>query len=108
MTPGSGRNAPVGFGWRMPMWDPHAQPMATWVPDVRRNLEALRGKFDSVWLSDHFIPGSPWMPPEPDAMECWAATAHFSALFPEYRYGQIVLNNSFRPPSMLAKMAATT
>lgn len=62
-APGSGRSAPVRFGWRLPMWDPDGAPVPAWLPAVRANLDALRGKFDSVWLSDHFVPGAPWMPP---------------------------------------------
>ncbi|HEX2037407.1 MAG TPA: LLM class flavin-dependent oxidoreductase [Chloroflexota bacterium] len=107
MAPSSGRLAPLGFGWRLPMWDPGGQPAGEWLPAVHANLSSLRGKFDSVWLSDHFIPGTPWMPPEPDTLECWTATAAFAMAYPEYRYGQIVLANSFRQPSLLAKMAAT-
>jgi alkanesulfonate monooxygenase SsuD/methylene tetrahydromethanopterin reductase-like flavin-dependent oxidoreductase (luciferase family) len=106
-APGSGRSAPVRFGWRLPMWDPDGAPATDWLPDVRANLDALRGKFDSVWLSDHFVPGTTWMPPEPDTLECWTATVHFAAAFPEYQYGQIVLGNSYRHPPLLAKMAAT-
>ena len=104
---GSGRDAPLRFGWRMPMWDPAGAPATSWLPAVRGNLAALRGKYDSVWLSDHFVPGTPWMPPEPDTLECWTATAHFSAAFPEYQYGQIVMGNNYRHPSLLAKAAST-
>ncbi|MCC7367153.1 MAG: LLM class flavin-dependent oxidoreductase [Chloroflexi bacterium] len=104
---GSGLDAPLRFGWRLPMWDPAGAPAVSWLPAVRGNLSALRGKYDSVWLSDHFVPGTPWMPPEPDTLECWTATAHFSAVFPEYQYGQIVLGNNYRHPSLLAKAAST-
>jgi alkanesulfonate monooxygenase SsuD/methylene tetrahydromethanopterin reductase-like flavin-dependent oxidoreductase (luciferase family) len=104
---GSGRDAPLRFGWRMPMWDPDGKPATSWLPAVRGNLAALRGKYDSVWLSDHFVPGTRWMPPEPDTLECWTATVHFSAAFPEYQYGQIVMGNNYRHPSLLAKSAAT-
>jgi len=105
--PGSGRASPIRFGWRVPMWDPDGAPVRSWLPDVSLNLEALRGKFDSVWLSDHFVPGAPWMPPEPDTLECLTATAHFATAFPDYQYGQIVLGNSYRHPPLLAKMLAT-
>lgn len=104
---GSGRNAPLRFGWRMPMWDPTGAPAPSWLPAVRANLSALRGVYDSVWLSDHFVPGTRWMPPEPDTLECWTATVHFSAIFPEFQYGQIVLGNNYRHPPLLAKAAAT-
>lgn len=104
---GSGSAAPLRFGWRMPMWDPTGAPAISWLPAVRANLAALRGKYDSVWLSDHFVPGTRWMPPEPDTLECWTATVHFSAQFPEFFYGQVVLGNNYRHPPLLAKAAAT-
>jgi alkanesulfonate monooxygenase SsuD/methylene tetrahydromethanopterin reductase-like flavin-dependent oxidoreductase (luciferase family) len=104
---GAGLDAPLRFGWRIPMWDPAGAPATSWLPGVRANLAALRGKYDSAWLSDHFVPGTRWMPPEPDTLECWTATAHFSAVFPEYFYGQIVLGNNYRHPSLLAKAAST-
>ena len=104
---GSGRDVPLRFGWRMPMWDPAGAPATSWLPAVRANLSQLRGKYDSVWLSDHFVPGTPWMPPEPDTLECWTATVHFSAIFPDYQYGQIVMGNNYRHPPLLAKAAST-
>ncbi|MCC6177576.1 MAG: LLM class flavin-dependent oxidoreductase [Chloroflexi bacterium] len=106
-APGSGRNVPLEFGWRMPMWDPDGQPVGTWLPAVRENLAALQEHYASAWLSDHFVPGTRWMPPEPDTLECWTATAHLSGAFPSYRYGQIVLGNSYRHPPLLAKAAAS-
>jgi alkanesulfonate monooxygenase SsuD/methylene tetrahydromethanopterin reductase-like flavin-dependent oxidoreductase (luciferase family) len=89
------------------MWDPAGAPAHTWLPGVHANLAALRGSFDSVWLSDHFVPGAGWMPPQTDALECWTATAAFATAYPEYDFGQIVLGNSYRHPSLLAKMAST-
>jgi alkanesulfonate monooxygenase SsuD/methylene tetrahydromethanopterin reductase-like flavin-dependent oxidoreductase (luciferase family) len=35
------------------------------------------------------------------------ALIHFATAYPQYRYGQIVLGNSYRPPALLAKMFAT-
>ena len=106
-APGSGRAAPLRFGWRMPMWDPDDAPATRWLPDVWRSLEALRGKFDSVWVSDHFVPGALWMRPEPDTLECWTATTHVATAFPDFQVGQILLGNSYRHPPLLAKMAST-
>ena len=98
----------VTYGWRMPMWDPAGAPLGDWLPDVRRHLEALpREVFETVWMSDHLVPGTTWAPPEWDTLECVTALMHFATAHPEYRYGQIVLGNSFRPPSLLAKQFAT-
>jgi alkanesulfonate monooxygenase SsuD/methylene tetrahydromethanopterin reductase-like flavin-dependent oxidoreductase (luciferase family) len=107
MLPGSGRAAAIQFGWRMPMWDPDGTPAATWLPDVRSNLDQLRGSFDSVWLSDHLLPGATWMGPDTDTLECWTATASFATAYPEYTFGQVVMCSAFRHAPLLAKMTAT-
>jgi alkanesulfonate monooxygenase SsuD/methylene tetrahydromethanopterin reductase-like flavin-dependent oxidoreductase (luciferase family) len=107
MAQGSGRNTPVRFGWRLPMWDADGAPAHEWLPAIHAHLDALRGKYASIWLSDHFVPGAGWMSPQPDTLECWTATAAFAAQYPDYDFGQIVLGNSYRHPSLLAKMAST-
>ena len=107
MKPGSGRNAPVTFGWRMPMWDPDGRPVGSWLPAVHDNLHTLAGAFDAVWLSDHFVPGAGWKSPDTDTLECWTTTAAMSLRHPTYRFGQIVMGNSYRYPPLLAKSAAT-
>jgi alkanesulfonate monooxygenase SsuD/methylene tetrahydromethanopterin reductase-like flavin-dependent oxidoreductase (luciferase family) len=58
-------------------------------------------------MSDHLVPGATWAPPEWDTLECVTALIHFASRYPEYRYGQIVLGNSFRPPGLLAKSIST-
>jgi alkanesulfonate monooxygenase SsuD/methylene tetrahydromethanopterin reductase-like flavin-dependent oxidoreductase (luciferase family) len=98
----------VTFGWRMPMWDPGGARLQTWLPGVRGHLERLpTSVYRTVWLSDHLVPGAGWAPPEWDTLECVTALIHFATAYPRYRYGQIVLGNSYRPPSLLAKMFST-
>src|SRR4051812_48381183 len=104
----AGRPNQVTYGWRMPMWDPEGKKLADWIPAVRTHLDELPGDtFQSVWMSDHLVPGADWAPPEWDTLECMTALIHFASLHPGYRYGQIVLGNSYRPPSLLAKMFST-
>src|SRR5215472_1810774 len=92
----------------MPMWDPAGAPLETWLPHVHEHLRALdRSVYETVWMSDHLVPGANWAPPHWDTLECVTALIHFATLYPRYRYGQIVLGNSFRPPALLAKMIAT-
>jgi alkanesulfonate monooxygenase SsuD/methylene tetrahydromethanopterin reductase-like flavin-dependent oxidoreductase (luciferase family) len=90
------------------MWDPAGAKLETWLPHVHEHMAALQNSvFQTVWLSDHLIPGSTWANPSWDQLECMATMIHFATLFPRYRYGQIVIGNSFRPPSLLAKMFST-
>ena len=96
------------FGWRMPMWDPAGAPLASWLPAVHQHLAALPvATFQTVWMSDHLVPGATWAPPDWETLECLTALIHFATAYPRYRYGQIVLGNSFRPPALLGKMVAT-
>lgn len=98
----------ITFGWRMPMWDPSGARLDTWLPDVRRHFETLPVEtFQTVWMSDHLVPGATWAPAQWDTLECITAMIHFATAYPHYRYGQIVLGNSFRPPALLGKMVAT-
>jgi len=98
----------ITYGWRMPMWDPAGAKLETWLPHVREHLDRLPGEvFQTVWMSDHLVPGTDWAPPEWDTLECVTALIHFATAYPRYRYGQIVLGNSYRPPSLLGKMFAT-
>jgi alkanesulfonate monooxygenase SsuD/methylene tetrahydromethanopterin reductase-like flavin-dependent oxidoreductase (luciferase family) len=90
------------------MWDPGGARLGAWLPHVHEHLEALRGTiYETVWMSDHLVPGAGWAPPEWDTLECVTALIHFATLYPRYRYGQIVLGNSYRPPSLLGKMVST-
>ncbi|HLH73882.1 MAG TPA: hypothetical protein VKX96_11420, partial [Chloroflexota bacterium] len=103
-----GRPNQITFGWRIPMWDPAGAKLETWLPHVHEHMAALQNSvFQTVWLSDHLIPGSTWANPSWDQLECMTTMIHFATLFPRYRYGQIVIGNSFRPPSLLAKMFST-
>jgi alkanesulfonate monooxygenase SsuD/methylene tetrahydromethanopterin reductase-like flavin-dependent oxidoreductase (luciferase family) len=108
MANAKGRPNQVTYGWRMPMWDPAGAKLGTWLPHVQEHLAALKDSiYQTVWMSDHLVPGTTWAPPEWDTLECVTALIHFASLYPSYRYGQIVLGNSFRPPALLGKMIAT-
>ncbi len=82
--------------------------------------------FDSVWLCDHFLTispddyvkdagisgisddGDPSAPPSSlPLLECWTALSALARDTTRVRLGTSVLCNSYRHPSVLAKMAAT-
>ena len=77
-------------------------------PDVRAGWEATkfavqeseRLGYESVWFADHLMGQKP-------ILECWTTLSALSSLTRRIRLGTMVLCNSFRNPSMLAKMAAT-
>ena len=99
---GSGRDAPLRFGWRMPMWDPAGAPATSWLPAVRGNLAALRGKYDSVWLSEHHLVDDGYLPsPFPVLAAVGARTRHI-------RLGTAMLLAPLYHPLRLAEDAAVT
>ena len=70
----------------------------------RAAIECERLGFDSAWLNDHFFPfpsqEEPWL-------ECWTTLSALAIETKNLRLGTLVSCNSFRYPSVLAKMGAT-
>ena len=66
--------------------------------------EAEQAGFDAVFLYDHFhtVP----TPQLETVFECWTSTAALARDTRTIRLGQMVTCNSYRPPSLLAKMAS--
>jgi F420-dependent oxidoreductase-like protein len=93
----------VPQGWRLDLVgiaDGHAQYAA--MRDVGVKLERLG--YDGLWLYDHFhtVPDA-----RPEAtFECWTACAALAAATSTIRIGQMVGCNIYRPPALLAKIAA--
>ncbi|MCS7145100.1 MAG: TIGR03560 family F420-dependent LLM class oxidoreductase [Nitrososphaerota archaeon] len=64
--------------------------------------------YDSLWLNDHFYEG--WLPPERHTcpyLDCWTLLPALAVETEKIRLGSLVTSNTFRHPSLLAKMAAT-
>ncbi|HEU5374615.1 MAG TPA: TIGR03560 family F420-dependent LLM class oxidoreductase, partial [Ktedonobacteraceae bacterium] len=74
---------------------------------ARMAQEAERQGFHSIWLFDHLQLPTP--PPLEEQMifECWMSTAAIARDTTRIRLGQLVTNNSFRHPALVAKMAST-
>jgi F420-dependent oxidoreductase-like protein len=71
-------------------------------------LECERLGYDSVWLNDHFYEG--WLPSEEHRhpyLDCWTLLPALAVDTKTIRLGSLVTSNTFRHPSLLAKMAAT-
>ena len=67
---------------------------------MRDLLEPLPPVFTTVWVSDHLQQyGEPWP-------EGWTRLAYLAAAVPRFRYGHLVLSQSFRNPGLLAAMAS--
>jgi alkanesulfonate monooxygenase SsuD/methylene tetrahydromethanopterin reductase-like flavin-dependent oxidoreductase (luciferase family) len=96
------------FGWRLPTFSTDGSPGADVRDRCAEHLRVLQPHVDTVWVQDHLMPEAAWAQPSWDSFECWSTLAHWAGAFPSYRFGTIVLANSFRSPALLAKMAATT
>jgi len=85
----------------------------------RVNVEHARAieelGLDGLWVSDH-VHNAPWIdhgrPPgtpkrSTPVLECWSLLAGLSQHTSRIRLGQLATCNSFRPPALLAKIAAT-
>lgn len=60
--------------------------------------------FDSLWLPDHFVPTAR---PEGPWFEAWTLLSALALVATKARIGVLVSSNTFRHPSLLAKMAVT-
>src|ERR1044071_53441 len=76
-------------------------PGGTRIERWRNLLELLPPAFTTVWRSDHFQLG------DADGWEGGTELVSLAALFPDVRFGHLVLGQSYRNPALLAKMAAT-
>jgi alkanesulfonate monooxygenase SsuD/methylene tetrahydromethanopterin reductase-like flavin-dependent oxidoreductase (luciferase family) len=67
----------------------------------RTVLEMAPPVFSTVWISDHLQFG------DRPSLEGWTLLTYLAGAFPRFRYGHLVLSQSYRNPALLAKMAAT-
>ncbi|HEV8403874.1 MAG TPA: LLM class flavin-dependent oxidoreductase [Candidatus Limnocylindrales bacterium] len=64
-------------------------------------LERVPPEFTTVWIDDHLQFG------DRPRFEGWTLLTYLAARYPRFRYGHLVISQSFRNPALLAKMAAT-
>src|SRR5262245_2513255 len=60
--------------------------------------------WDIACVTDHFMPNT--RDRDGAVLESWSTLAALAALIPRMRVGTIVLGNTYRPPAIVAKMAA--
>ncbi|MFY3740237.1 MAG: F420-dependent oxidoreductase-like protein [Candidatus Nitrosomirales archaeon] len=87
------------FGIRIVLYQQSFEPIKNYV------LAAEKLGYDSIWVNDHFLPivGSLQKP----MLECWTVLSALASVTTSIRLGSLVLNNTFRYPQLVAKMAAT-
>ena len=98
--PTAGTGASVSFGiMTAPQQVDYHDVLRVW-----READAIPG-IEHAWLFDHLMPigGDPRGP----IHEGWTLLSALAALTERLRVGVLVTSNRFRPPAMLAKIAAT-
>ena len=99
--------AKVKFGWRVPAFPADESRGPVFIRQIHEILTLAANHFDSAWVADHFVPWARWQAPHVDTLECFSTIAYIAGLCPKLYVGSIVMSNSYRPPSLLAKMGAT-
>jgi len=69
--------------------------------DLHRALDVASQNFSSIWSSDHLNYEAEFR------VECWTMLTWMAARYPGPMLGTVVMCNSFRNPSLLAKMSAS-
>ncbi|HQV29575.1 MAG TPA: LLM class flavin-dependent oxidoreductase [Thermoflexales bacterium] len=90
----------IDFGLGMPS-RPSKAAMPTWLADLDAVLPHFAGVYDSLWISDHFF----W--DDNPTIEVWTALSFMAARWPLFKFGPMVLGQSYRNPALMAKMAST-
>jgi alkanesulfonate monooxygenase SsuD/methylene tetrahydromethanopterin reductase-like flavin-dependent oxidoreductase (luciferase family) len=91
------------FGYDPPVGDRGRETIrpSEFMADLTRALDIATQGFRSIWISDHLNYGQEWR------LECWTVLMWVATRYPGVKLGTIVMSNTFRHPSLMAKMAAS-
>lgn len=92
-------NAKVTFGLMLRPYK-EGDSLHTVMEFNRSCIEALPVNFTTLWLEDHLQWGAN------DVLECFSTLCFLAGKYPQFRVGSLVLDQSYRNPALVAKMAA--
>jgi alkanesulfonate monooxygenase SsuD/methylene tetrahydromethanopterin reductase-like flavin-dependent oxidoreductase (luciferase family) len=97
----------IKFGIRIPAFPLNDSRKGEFRDEILETLTDFEGRYDSIWVADHFVP---WYQPRDamtDTLECWTTLTFLAGMFKGFNFGSIVMSQSYRNPALLAKMGAT-
>ena len=91
------------FGYNPPTGERNLEVIRPreFLSDLHRALDVASQSFRSIWVSDHMAYGDEFR------IECWTLLTWIAARYPGVKLSTIVMSNSFRSPSLMAKMGAS-
>lgn len=103
--------AQLQFGWRMPDFpedrlDDQRERARRFRDQIFDFMDAIHGHLDMAWAGDHLFPWPADMAQSMDTLEPWTLLTYLMGQYPKTRFCPSVLNQAFRPPALVAKMAA--
>jgi alkanesulfonate monooxygenase SsuD/methylene tetrahydromethanopterin reductase-like flavin-dependent oxidoreductase (luciferase family) len=95
--------AKMEFGYHPPSGDRGIEIIREreYQSDFKKAMDVAAQSFKSVWISDHLAYADEFR------LECWTHLTWVAAQYPNVDLGTIVMCNSWRQPSLMAKMAAS-
>jgi alkanesulfonate monooxygenase SsuD/methylene tetrahydromethanopterin reductase-like flavin-dependent oxidoreductase (luciferase family) len=103
--------AHLQFGWRMPDFpedwlDDRQEQALRFRNQILQFMDVIHGHLDMAWAGDHLFPWPADMAQSMDTLEPWTLLTYLMGIYPQMKFCPSVLNQAFRPPSLVAKMAA--
>lgn len=97
---------PLTFGWRIPDFPVDGADAGQFRAQIFDYLDALHGHLETAWAGDHFFPWMDTIDQTEDTIEAFSTLTYILGRYPRLKAGSIVLSQGYRPPALLAKMAA--
>ena len=92
----------IEFGYNPPSGDRGRETIRPreYQSDLKAALDVATQGFKSIWVADHLNYSTEWR------LECWTLLTWIAARYPEVGLSTLVMSNTFRHPSVMAKMGA--
>jgi len=100
-------NKDVEFGIKVPTLSEDGSSGPNFIGNVIRFIQEVGDTYGTLWISDHLMPWVEGLGDDADTLESWTTICYLAGVFKNLKLGSAVLCNTFRNPTLLAKMAAT-